>query len=52
MNLEDLPANSEKDERVKAILEHPLETEADWRHLATLIDAEGVAELQPNEDRP
>lgn len=43
--MNDLPEpQTEKERRIKEILEHPLETEDDWLHLASLIDADAVSE--------
>jgi hypothetical protein len=40
----------EREERIKEILEHPLETEADWREVAKLIDDDAEIDMDKRDD--
>lgn len=51
MNFDNLPEPLTEKERIaQAILIHPLESEDDYKAVALLVEAEGLAELA-NEDR-
>lgn len=44
--MKDLEPYDEREERIQKILNHPLESDEDIRHLVTLIDAEGVEQME------
>jgi hypothetical protein len=47
--MDTLEPHDPREERIKEILDHPLETEADWRKVAKLIDDDAAQELALDE---
>lgn len=44
--MKDLEPYGEREKRIQEILNHPLESDEDIRHLMTLIDAEGAEQME------